>query len=133
LLVWAASKQILLTTPASLIGLLHCVQVSWQQHSQTENARLIAQSAAELYARVCIFIKHFQRIGSGLEQANKAFNEAVGSYDTRVRPQGDRLETLGLDTAGKPLPEIAPVEVSLRAVSANGDTVTAALLETSSS
>jgi len=133
LLVWAASKQILLTTPASLIGLLHCVQVSWQQHSQTENARLIAQSAAELYARVCIFIKHFQRIGSGLEQANKAFNDAVGSYDTRVRPQGDRLETLGLDTAGKPLPEIAPVEVTLRAVSANGDPVATALVETSSS
>src|SRR5262249_120358 len=39
LLIWAASKRVMLATPASLIGLLRCVCISWQQFAQTENAR----------------------------------------------------------------------------------------------
>ena len=42
LIVWAAQRQIMLATPASLIALLRAVSVSWQQHAQTENAREIA-------------------------------------------------------------------------------------------
>jgi DNA recombination protein RmuC len=38
LIVWAAGKQIMLATPASLIALLRYVSVSWQQYAQTENA-----------------------------------------------------------------------------------------------
>lgn len=123
LIIWAASKRILLTTPASLIGLLHCIQVSWQQHAQTENARQIAQSAGELYNRIYKFIEHFEKIGGGLERASRAYNEAVASYFSRVRPQGQRLADLGLETSGKELPEIVPAEVSLRSVAGNGGAV----------
>ncbi len=49
LIVWAASKQILLATPASLIAVLRSVSVSWQQHAQTQNTRAIASAAQELY------------------------------------------------------------------------------------
>jgi DNA recombination protein RmuC len=133
LLVWAASKQILVTTPASLIGLLHCVQVTWQQHAQTENARLIAQCAGELYSRIYTFIKYFQRVGGGLEQANRAFNEAIASYESRLRPQGERLAALGLEVAGKELPEIEPAEVSLRTFRANGTALEPGLVQTASS
>src|SRR5207237_5917619 len=52
LIVWAASKQIILATPASLIGLLRAVSISWQQHDQTQNAQAIAAAAQELYNRV---------------------------------------------------------------------------------
>ena len=88
LIVWAASKRILLATPASLIALLRSVSVSWQQHAQTENAQKIADAAQELYPRVCKFTEHFEKIRDGLEKANKAFNDAVGSYDSRIRPAG---------------------------------------------
>src|SRR5439155_11351030 len=37
LIVWAASKRILIATPASLIALLRSVSISWQQYAQTEN------------------------------------------------------------------------------------------------
>ncbi len=55
LIVWAAQKKILLTTPASLIALLRSVSVSWQQHAQTENAQKILEEAQTLYARVVKF------------------------------------------------------------------------------
>ena len=49
LIIWAAEKRILLATPASLIALLRSVSVSWQQHSQTENAQKIAEAAQEIF------------------------------------------------------------------------------------
>ena len=81
LIVWAAEKRILLATPASLIALLRSVSVSWQQHAQTENAQKIAEAAQELFVRVVKFTEHFEKIRDGLEKANGAFNDAVGSYD----------------------------------------------------
>ena len=114
LIVWAAGKRILLATPASLIALLRSVSVSWQQHDQTENARAIASGAQELFARVVKFTEHFDKIRAGLERANNAFNDAVGSYERMVRPAGQRIEQLGGAAAGKKLPELEPVETTLR-------------------
>ena len=62
LIVWAAQRRILLTTPASLIALLRSVSVSWLQHDQTVNAREIADAAGELFSRVATFAKHFDGI-----------------------------------------------------------------------
>jgi len=109
LIVWAAGKRILLTTPASLIALLRAVSVSWQHFHQTENTREIAAAAQELYVRVVKFTEHFARIGEHLHKANAAFNEAGASYDQRVKPSGERLVRL-TGAAGKELAEAKPVE-----------------------
>ncbi|MGZ4965388.1 MAG: DNA recombination protein RmuC, partial [Limisphaerales bacterium] len=114
LIVWAAKRQIMLATPASLIALLRAVSMSWQQHAQTENAREIAENAQELFLRVVKFTEHFEKIRSGLEQASRAYNDAVGSYETRVRPSGEKLLKLGGDVSGQALAEGVPVETMLR-------------------
>lgn len=114
LIVWAAQKRIMLATPASLIALLRSVSVSWQQHEQTVNAREIASAAGELFSRVATFVKHFENVGAGLERANRAYNDAVGSYESRVRPQGEAVLKLGAASGGKELPELATVAASLR-------------------
>jgi DNA recombination protein RmuC len=114
LIVWAAERRILLATPASLIALLRSVSVSWQQHAQTENAQKIAEAAQELFERVVKFTEHFERIRSGLEKANSAYNDAVGSYEARVKPGGEKLQKLGGTAGGKTLAEIPPLETTLR-------------------
>lgn len=114
LIVWAAERRIMLATPASLIALLRSVSVSWQQHEQTVNAREIAEAAGELFARVAKFSEHFERIRSGLERANSAYNDAVGSYDRMVRPSGERLLKLGAASGGKALAEVEPIPDLLR-------------------
>ena len=114
LIVWAAERHILLATPASLIALLRSVAVSWQQHEQSANARQIADAARELYERVAKFTEHFERIRDGLEKASRAYNDAVGSYDTRVRPGGEKLLKLGGGTESKPLANVPLIEVTLR-------------------
>jgi DNA recombination protein RmuC len=123
LIVWAASKRILLATPASLIALLRSVSVSWQQHSQTENARAIAEAAQELYVRVCKFTEHFDKIRGGLEKATSAFNDAAGSYERMVRPSGERLLKLRGDGQGKELAKVPPLDEALRLPSAERETL----------
>jgi DNA recombination protein RmuC len=114
LIIWAAGKRILLATPASLIALLRSVSVSWQQHAQTENAQKIAEAAQEFFARVVKFTEHFEKIRSGLERANSAFNDAAGSYERMVRPSGERLAELGGAASGKELADIQPLDSTLR-------------------
>ncbi|HVM46645.1 MAG TPA: DNA recombination protein RmuC [Candidatus Acidoferrum sp.] len=110
LIVWAASKRILLATPASLIALLRSVSVSWQQHAQTENARAISEAANELYLRVCKFTEHFDRIRAGLEKTTAAFNDATGSYERMVRPSGERLLKLRGDGQARELVDVKPLD-----------------------
>lgn len=114
LMIWAQSRRIIVATPSSLIAILRSVSVSWQQHAQTENARAIAEAAQELFARVVKFTEHFENIRKGLERANSAFNDAVGSYERMVRPSGERVQKLGGGASGKELADIQPVDASLR-------------------
>ena len=114
LIIWAAGKRIMLATPASLIALLRSVSISWQQHAQTENAQKIAEAAQEFFARVVKFTEHFEKIRAGLERANSAFNDATASFQTRVRPAGERLAELGGGVAGKELADVQPLDSSLR-------------------
>jgi Uncharacterized protein conserved in bacteria len=118
LIVWAAGKRILLATPASLIALLRSVSVSWQQHAQTENAQKIAEAAQEFYSRVVKFSEHFEKIRGGLERANGAFNDAAASFQSRIRPAGERLAELGGGVPGKQLADVQPLDPTLRLPSA---------------
>lgn len=114
LIVWAAERRILLATPASLIALLRSVALSWEQHKQTENAQKIAEAARELFSRICVFTEHFGRIGDGLAKANDAFNKAANSYQSRVRPAGEKLKDLGGAAPEKELTDVQPLDAALR-------------------
>jgi len=106
LMLWAQSRRIILATPSSLIAILRSVSVSWQQHAQTENAQKIAEAAQELFVRVVTFTEHLEKIRGGLDTANRAFNQAIGSYE--------KLQKLGGGTGGKDLAELPPLEATLR-------------------
>jgi DNA recombination protein RmuC len=114
LIIWAEGKRVYLATPASFIAVLRTINFIWQQHAQTENAREIAGAAQELYTRVTTFTEHLKRIRDGLDTANKAYNQAVGSYESRVQPSGEKLIKLGGGTPGKELVDIQPLDSTLR-------------------
>jgi DNA recombination protein RmuC len=119
LMVWAQSKRIILATPSSLIAILRSVSLSWHQHAQTENAQAIAEAAQQFFERVVTFTEHLGKIGAGLETANKAFNQAVGSYESRIKPSGEKLLKLGGGTPGKELADMQPLDTTLRLPPAN--------------
>ena len=79
-----------------------------------ENIVSREDAAQELYARVCKFTEHFERLRDGLAKANDAFNDAVGSYERMVRPAGEKIQKLGGTASGKELADVQPLDATLR-------------------
>lgn len=107
LLERAIAKKVLLATPATLIALLKAASYGWRQETAAKNAEEITAQARELYDRVTGFTDHLGKIGPALDNAAKAYNSAIASLETRVLPQGRRLEELGAK-GNKALPAALP-------------------------
>ena len=110
----AWKSRVLLATPVTLLSLLTTVAFHWSRVEQTENVQEIAKAAQELHSRMRIFRSHLGKIGTNMERATKAYNEAIGSYNLKVIPQGRRLEDMQATDAGKTFSELAPIERAVR-------------------
>lgn len=103
LLEYAFEKHLILATPTTIFALLKTVATGWQQYLIDENARLILAQGQELSHRLKIFIDHFAGIGKGLKTAVDKFNDAVGSYTSRLLPEVRRFQELrGADQEALP-------------------------------
>ena len=96
----AMEKRVLLATPVTLVALLRTVALFWQQERLAENAQDIRDAARELHARIRVFADHLGDVRKGLGRAIESWDKAVGSYESRVLPQGRKLEELGAAAAG---------------------------------
>jgi DNA recombination protein RmuC len=106
-------QQVLLATPTTLIGLLRAVHYGWRQELIAESAREIAEAARELHRRLGRFVEPLAKVGRQLSSAVGAYNEAVGSFDSRVVPQLRRVEEAGAHSE-REIASPAPVEASPR-------------------
>ncbi len=110
----AMNNKIILATPTTLIVVLKSVAMSWQQHNITENALQIMESAVDFYSRVNVFADHLVRMGGGLRSALKGYNDAVGSWESRVLPAGRKLEQLSATDNKNLLPDLDDIDRPVR-------------------
>ena len=110
----AMNNKIILATPTTLIVILKSVAMSWQQHNITENALDIMAAATELHARLSVFAEHFDKVGNGLKSALKGFNDAIGSWESRVLPAGRKLEQLKATDNKNILPSFEVIDKPIR-------------------
>lgn len=94
LLEYAFSKNIILTFPTSLLAILKGLAMTIQQAETTKNIEEIQVNALELYKRFMVFVDKFNLVGTNLSRLNKSFNDAVGSAQGRLLPQGRRFSEL---------------------------------------
>lgn len=114
-LIEKASKLgVILASPTTLIALLWAVQHGWQQEQVAANAQKIAEVGRELYDRLCTFVGHLDGVRAGIENAAKAYNNAVGNWQHRTEPGARRLKQLGAAEPSKQLPTLANAEVEMR-------------------
>ncbi len=110
----AMNNKIILATPTTLIVVLKSVAMSWQQHTITENAIQIMDAATELHGRLSVFAEHFDKVGGGLKTALKGFNDAIGSWESRVLPAGRKLEQLKATDNKNILPDLGIIDRPVR-------------------
>ncbi|MFH0712703.1 MAG: DNA recombination protein RmuC [Candidatus Jorgensenbacteria bacterium] len=91
----AQSKNVMLASRSIIIPLILLIRNGWEQYRVTENATKIKNEVEELKGRLETFFGHVGGIGLNISQATKKFNEAIGSFETRVRPEIDRINDLG--------------------------------------
>ena len=111
------NQQVILATPTTLIALLRAVAYGWRQETIAESAKAISETGRELYTRLATLTDHFAKVGRGLETAVRSYNEAVGSFETRVLPSARRFKEHGVAPTAE-LSALPVVERSVRPVSA---------------
>lgn len=110
---WA--QQVIIASPSTLMSLLRTVAAVWQQETIAESARQVSDLGRELYRRLSTMGAHVAKLGKSLDGAVRAYNETVGSLETRVLPQARAFERHGI--TGIELPELQPVDRQTRALS----------------
>ena len=106
----AMSKQVIVTTPTTLIALAKTVAHLWRQHHQNENAMAAAELGAELYNRMGVMLGHIEKLGKTLNGSVDHFNSAMGSFDKRVLPTLRKFEDMEIAPPNKALPEPKQIE-----------------------
>ena len=117
LIDYAMDKGVLVAGPLALISLLRTFAMGWQAVRQEENARRIALLGKVLYERAVKFSEHLLEVRKHLERSVNAFNATVGSYETKLLPQGRKLKDEAA-LGGDELADISPIDVAPRDVTA---------------
>ena len=99
---WAQS--VVLASPSTLMTILRTVATVWQQETVAQSAHAVHELGAELHKRLGTFKSHLDKLGRSLDGAVGAYNDAVGSFESRVLVQARKLEEHGVTgELGQPL------------------------------
>lgn len=105
LLERAYSKNVIVTTPSTLIGLAKTVSYVWRQEKMTENAREAAKLGEVLHERIAVLAGHMEKLGKSLNGAVDNYNKVSSSFDKRVLPTMRKFEDLSIASPDKTIPE----------------------------
>ncbi|MFL6004168.1 MAG: DNA recombination protein RmuC, partial [Nocardioides sp.] len=92
----AAGRQVVLATPTTLIALLRTVAQGWSHEALADQAREIHRLGRDLHQRLGLLSTHLDRVGRSLNTAVGHFNQAVGSYESRVLVSARRFTELSV-------------------------------------
>jgi DNA recombination protein RmuC len=111
-------RKVILATPTTLIALLKTVAYGWRQEALANDAREIADLGRELYDRLATMAGHWNRMGKGLAGAMTAYNDAVGSLESRVLSTARKFRDLKVSAEGKDIDVVAQLDTVPRLLSA---------------
>ena len=96
LLEHAFGADVVVATPTTLIALLRTVAYAWRQESLARDAAEIHALGRELHARLATLGGHLGKLGRSLDAGVRAYNETVGSLESRVLVTARRFSELSV-------------------------------------
>ena len=113
-------NKVIPASPTTLIALLKAINYGWNQEKLARNAQEISQLGKELHERLRKLAGHISGVGTNLDRAVEAYNQAVGSLENRVLVSARKFAELGASVADD-IPELEPIETTARALSFEWD------------
>jgi DNA recombination protein RmuC len=114
---WAMDRKVFLSSPATILPLVMLIANAWKQHQLSEKAEELSKVVVQLGDRIETFVKRLGKVQSGLDQASRAWNEAIDKswYGTQsVQKSIEKARELGGNI--QELPALGPLETSLRTI-----------------
>jgi DNA recombination protein RmuC len=96
LLEHALTRRVHIATPTTLVTMLRTAQYAWQQEALSQNARAVFDLGRELHSRIAGLGRHVDQLGRSLTKTVQAYNQTVGSLESRVLVSARRLRQLGV-------------------------------------
>ena len=84
-------SRVHIASPTTLIALLQAIAYGWQQEKVAEDARKVHDLGRRLYESLSVMGGHIAKVGSSLDKAVTAYNQAVASTERRVLPPARKL------------------------------------------
>jgi DNA recombination protein RmuC len=109
LLEQGPNSRVIIASPTTLISLLLAAASGWREETLAESARQVSRLGQELYERLATMGGHLTKLGGRLDKAVDAYNETVGSLESRVLPAARRFPQLGVP-AKEEIPNLSPIE-----------------------
>lgn len=113
LIDFGVRHQVFPASPITLIALLQVVAQGWRHERLARNAEEIQALGKELYARVTKMTDYLETMRTRLDGTVKAFNDVVGSYETRVLVTARRFKELGA-TSGTEIEPLQSIDTAPR-------------------
>jgi DNA recombination protein RmuC len=110
------NSRVMPASPLTLITILQSIASTWQQETVAESARTVNELGRELYDRLSTMGKHFAKLGRSLDGAVGAYNETIGSIETRVLVTARKFPEHGI--VGDDVPALQPIEKQARPLQA---------------
>lgn len=101
---YAFDRHVVVATPSTLLALLRTVAYAWKQDALASNAQAVLSLGKELHGRLATMGAHLARLGRSLDAAATAYNQTVGSLETRVLVSARRFADLHVTDAELPTP-----------------------------
>ncbi len=115
---YAFERRVLLATPTNLVAIARTVAGVWRQEKVAQEATQIAALGKELFERIGVAAEHLKSVGANLGKAVGSYNKLTSSFDSRLMATGRRFAELNVDTAGRDLPDLQPIEALPRGAEA---------------
>jgi len=113
---YAASRDVVLATPTTLIGMLRAVAYGWKQAALAESAAEVFKLGRDLHDKLGLMGNRFDKLGRALRTSVNAYNETIATVEGTVLVRARKVSDLKVSE--KELTDLSPVDESVRQIQA---------------